>query len=60
MTAPKILTGTINGNRVLVEIYDDGHATIATRPNDWATWSPPETLRAVQWAPLSVSEEVLG
>lgn len=29
---------------VLVQMWEDGSMTIATRPDPWATWGPPTRL----------------
>ena len=39
------------GLDVLLEVHDDGHMTVATRPGrdqGWISWSPPMVLKAAQ------------
>lgn len=42
-----------DGTHVLVETWDNGNVTIATRAQSWDTWSPPTILQRADVGSLS-------
>ena len=45
---PRLLVANHHGVQVLITLWPDGTATIATRLNDSATWGPPTPLEETE------------